>query len=186
MGFLFLSDSFYHSVEFAARAFDPGLRLFLLLAIHLRQGFGEPLAGATQNGHRHLQFAVEGHRSRLGDRRLPLRFQEQLGLGEDALADHARAVPPCGVELSGLPCVATVLDEGGSHPFAVLQIDPRDRHQILHRQLRAQRSFAHLLLDRFRQQLDQCQAPRYPTHAAVEAARQFVERATKALLHLHQ
>jgi hypothetical protein len=186
LGFLFLSDSFRHPVEFAARAFDPGLRLLLLSAVHLRQGFGEPLAGATQNGHRHLQFAIEGHRGRLGDRRLPLGFQKQFRLGEDALADHARAVPPGGIELSGLPRVATVLDESGGHAPAVLHIDSRHRHQILHRQLRAQHSFAHLLLDRFRQQFDQRQAPRHPTHAAVEAARQFVERATKTLLHLHQ
>jgi hypothetical protein len=79
-----------------------------------------------------------------------------------------------------------VLDESGGHPLAVLHVDSRYRHQILHCQLRAQRSFAHLLLDGFRQQFDQRQATRYPTHAAVEAARQLVERATKALLHLHQ
>jgi hypothetical protein len=79
-----------------------------------------------------------------------------------------------------------VLDESGGHPLAVLHVDPRYRHQILHRQLRTQGSFAHLLLDRFRQQFDQRQATRYPTHATVEATRQFVERATKTLLHLHE
>ena len=128
--------------------------LFLLPAIHLRQGFGEPLAGTTQNGHRHLQFATQGHCGRLGDRRLPLRFQKQFGLGEDALANHARAIPPGGIELPGLPGVAMVLNENGSHSRAVFHIDSRCRHQILHRQLRAQYSFAHLLLNRFRQQFD--------------------------------
>ena len=59
---LFLSDSFRHPVEFAARTFDPGLRLFLLRGVHLRQGFGEPPASATQDGYRHLQFAIEVQR----------------------------------------------------------------------------------------------------------------------------
>ena len=150
MGFLFLSDSFRHPVEFATCACDPGLQLFLLLAIHLRQSLGEPPVSSTQDGPRHLQFAIEGHRGRLGDRRLPLRFQKQFRLGEDALADHARAVPPSRIELPSLPCIAMVLDEGGGHPRAVLHVDPRHRHQILHRQLRSQRSFAHLLLNLFR------------------------------------
>jgi len=186
LGFLFLSDSRRHPVEFPARAFDVALRLFLSRAIHLRQGFGEPPAGAMQDGNRHLQFALESGRGRSGGRRLPLRFQKQFRLGEDALANHARAIPPGGIELPGLPCVATVLDESGGHPRAVLHVDSRHRHQILHGQLRRDRSFAHLLLDGFRQQLDQRQPPRHPTHAAVEAARQLLQRVTKALLHLRQ
>jgi hypothetical protein len=44
-----------------------------------------------------------------------------------------------------------LLHEGGRHPHAVFPVDPRYRHQILHRQLRAQPSFPHLLLDGFRQ-----------------------------------
>jgi hypothetical protein len=126
------------------------LGLLLLLAVHLRQRLGESLAGAMQNGNDHLQFTMECHRGRLGDPRLTLRFQKQFRLSEDALADHARAVPPSRIELPGLPCVATVLDESGGHPLAVLHVDSRHGHQILHRQLRAQCSFAHLLLDLFR------------------------------------
>src|SRR5712692_6289756 len=141
LGFLFLSDSLRHPVEFPARAFDVALRLFLSRAIHLRQGFGEPPAGAMQDGNRHLQFALESGRGRSGGRRLPLRFQKQFRLGEDALANHARAIPPGGIELPGLPCVATVLDESGGHPRAVLHVDSRHRHQILHGQLRRDRSF---------------------------------------------
>ena len=162
------------------------MHLFLSRAIHLRQGFGQPPAGAMQDGNRHLQVVFQSGRGRPGGRRLPLRFQKQFRLGEDALADHARAVPPAGIQLSGLPRVTTVLDESGSHPRAVLHVDSRHRYQILHRQLCAQRSFAHLLLDGFRQQLDQRQAPRHPTHAAVEAARQLLQRVAKALLHLRQ
>jgi hypothetical protein len=85
-----------------------------------------------------------------------------------------------------LPRVAAVLDESGGHPLAMFQVDSRHRHQVLHRQAGAKRSFAHLLLDRFRQQIDQRQPPRHPTHAAVEAARQLLQRVAKALFHLRQ
>jgi hypothetical protein len=150
-GFLFLSDARRHPVQFPARACDLALRLFLLPAIHLRQGFAEPPASAMQDGHRHLQFALKSGRGQLDGRRLPLRFQKQFRFGQDAFADHARTFAPGGIELSGLPRVATVLDEHGGHPRAVLPVDARHRRQILHRQLRRDRSFAHLLLDRFRQ-----------------------------------
>ena len=66
LGFLFLSDSCRHPVQFPARTFDLALRLFLLRAIHLRQGFGEPPAGAMQDGNRHLQIALESGRGRPG------------------------------------------------------------------------------------------------------------------------
>jgi len=56
--FLFLSDSFRHPAEFPARAFDPVLCLLLLLAVHLRQGFGKPPAGAVQDRIRHLQVTL--------------------------------------------------------------------------------------------------------------------------------
>jgi len=52
--------------------------------------------------------------------------------------------------------------------------------------LRRDRAFAHLLLDRFRQQLHQRQASRYPVHAAVEAAPQLLQRVTEALLQFRQ
>src|SRR6266852_5675935 len=184
--FLFLSDSRRHTVQFPARAFDLTLRLLPPPLIHLRQRFGQPPAGATQNGQRHLQFALQSGRRWPGGRRLPLRFQKQFRFGQKALADQARAVPPGSIELPRLPRVAMVLNECGGHPRAVLHVDSRHRYQILHRQLRAQRSFAHLLLDAFRQQLHQRQSPRHPTHAAVEAARQLLPRVPKVSLHLRQ
>jgi hypothetical protein len=67
-----------------------------------------------------------------------------------------------------------VFDEGGGHALCVLDVDARHGYQILHRQLRAQQPFAHLLLDRLRQLFDQRQAPRYPTHTAVEAPSQLL------------
>ena len=90
---LLLSDSFRHPVEFPARIFHLALRLFLLRPTHLRQRFGEPSSGTTQDGDHHIQIALHlFDRRRFGCRRLPLRFQKQPRLGENAFADLARAV----------------------------------------------------------------------------------------------
>jgi hypothetical protein len=150
-GFPFLSDARRHALQFPARAFDLPLRLFLLRVAHLRQSFREPPAGAAQNGGRHLQVALDSDRSRSGRCRLPLRLQEQFRFGEDALADHARTIPPGGIELSGLARTAMVLHECGGHPRAVFRAGSRHGHEILHRHLRCDGSFAYLLLDAFRQ-----------------------------------
>jgi hypothetical protein len=150
-GFPFLSDARRHPLQLPARAFDLPLRLFLLRIVHLRQGFGEPPAGAMQNGSRHFQVALQCGRGRPGCRWLPLRFQKQFRLGEDALPNHARAVPPGGIELSGLSCIATMLHQCGGHPRTVIPVDSRHGHEILHRHLRRDRAFPHLLLDGFRQ-----------------------------------
>jgi len=182
---LFLSDSLRHPVEFAARAFHPALRLFLLPDVHLRQGFGKPPAGAMQDGNRHLQIALESGRGRTGGR-LPLRFQKQFRLGQDALANHARAVPPGGIELPGLPRAELMLGERRCHPLAIVQIDARHRHEKLHGQVRRNLAFAHLLLNGVREKFHQRQAPRHPTRAAVEAARQLIEPIAETPLHLRQ
>ena len=163
------------------------LRLFLLRTSHLRQRFGKTPPGTTQDGERHIQIALDlFDRRRPGCRRLPLGFQKQFRLGENAFADHARAFAPGRIQLPGLPRIATVRDESRRHARAVVGADSRHRHQILHRHLRREFSFAYLLLDRFRQQLHQRQPPRHPTGAAVEAACQFIQAIAEALLHLRQ
>src|ERR1035441_10658020 len=182
-----LSDSFRHPVEFPAHSFQLALRLFLLRTSHLRQRFGKPPSGTTQDGDHHIQIALYLlERRRLGWWRLPLRFQKQFWLGENAFADRARALAPGRAQLPGLPRIATMRHESGRHACAVVGADSRHRHQMLHRHLRREFSFAHLLLDRFRQQLHQRQPPRHPTGAAVEAARQFIQTIAEALLHLRQ
>ena len=173
-------------MQLPARAFDPLLGLLPLPAVHLHQGLAQPPAGAVQNGQRHLQIALHLFHRRLGWRRLPLRFPKQFRLGQDALARHPRPLAPRRVELPRLPRVATVRHQGGRHPLAVVRIHPRHRHQILHRHLRRELAFAHLLLDRFRQQLHQRQSPRHPAHTAIEAPRQFLQRVAEALFHLRQ
>jgi len=150
--FLLLFDSSRHPRQFPPRAFDLELRLFLLLARHLRQRFGQSPPGPMQNRNRHLEIALHlFHRRRLGWWCLPLRFQKQFRLGENAFADRTRSFAPGRVELAGLPRIATVLDEGGRHARAIVRVDSRHRHQILHRHLRRELSFAHLVLNRFRQ-----------------------------------
>ena len=62
----------------------------------------------------------------------------------------------------------------------------RHRHQKLHGHLRRDLALAHLLLDGFRQSLHQRQPPRYPAHAAVEAARQLIQAVAETLLQLGQ
>ena len=140
-----------------------------------------------QDGDHHIQIALHlFDRRRLGRRWLPLRFQKQFRLGENAFADHARAFAPGRIQLPCLPRIATMRDESRRHARAVVGADSRHRHQILHRHLRREFSFAYLLLDRFRQQLHQRQPPRHPTGAAVEAACQFIQAIAEALLHLRQ
>jgi hypothetical protein len=149
--FLFLSDSFRHPAEFPAGAFNAALRLALLGATHLRQGFRKLSAGAAQNGKSSLQIAADlFDRHGLRADRLPLRFQKQFGLGENALASGARAFAPGGIKLRRLSGIAAVLDERGGHALTVARAHSRDGHQILHRCLRGQAAFAHLPLDRFR------------------------------------
>jgi hypothetical protein len=123
----------------------------LLCAVHLRQRFGELSAGAAQNSKRRLQIAPDlfGCCGLRADR-LPLRFQKQFRLGEDALASGSRPFAPGGVQLRSLSRIAAVLYERGGHALTVVRAHSRDGHQILHRSLRGKAAFAYSPLDRFR------------------------------------
>jgi hypothetical protein len=82
--------------------------------------------------------------------RLPLRFEEQLGIVENALADCRRTFAPRCIQLAAGTRIAVVCGEDGRHPLAILQALTRHRHQKLHGHLRQNLALAHLLLDRFR------------------------------------
>ena len=118
--------------------------------------------------------------------RLPLRFEKQLGIIQNAFADRGRALAPGGIQLAGFARIAVMLGEDRRHPLAILQALARHRHQKLHGHLRQDLALAHLLLDRFRQNLHQRQPPRYPAHAAIEPARQLIQPVAEALLQLCQ
>jgi hypothetical protein len=150
--FRLLSNPCRHPRQFPPRAFDLAHGLLLLRPAHLRQRFVEPPVGALQNRHRHFQVARHlFHRRRHGGQRLPLGFEKQFRLGENALAGCARAFAPGGVQLPGLARIATVGDQSGRHALAMFRIHPRHRHQILHGYLRRDLAFPHLLLDALRQ-----------------------------------
>ena len=117
---------------------------------------------------------------------MPLRFEKQRGIAQNPFADCGRTFAPRGIQLAGFPRIAVVFSEDGGHPLAILQALTGYRHQKLHRYLRQNLALAHLLLDRFRQNLRQRQPPRYPAHAAVEPARQLTEAIAEAPLQLRQ
>jgi hypothetical protein len=68
-----------------------------------------------------------------------------------------------------------LFDEDRGQALAMIGVNARYRHQILHRDLRRDLAVAHLLLNRFRQQIDQRQSARHPARAAIETPRQVVE-----------
>jgi hypothetical protein len=85
---------------------------------------------------------------------LPLRFQEQFGLFENALPYLGRCLSPGGIQLPGLPAGELVSGEPCGHRSTVFQAAVRHRHQILHRHLGRNLAGAHLLLHTFRKKLD--------------------------------
>jgi hypothetical protein len=118
---------------------------------------------------------------------LLLRFQKQFRLGENPLARLlGSCLAPGVVQQSGFARGPVLLGEDLRHALALFPIDARHRSQIAHSDLRADASFADLLLHRFRQCFDQRQTPRHPCRAAIETPRQFLDRAVKPAFHLLQ
>ena len=160
---------------------------FGLLVIQVRGGRARqsPLR-AVHNRHHHFQIAQQfGSRSgRCFLLRLPLRFEKQRGIIQNAFADRRRTFAPRSIHLARLTRIAVMLGEDRRHPLAILQALACHRHQKLQRHLRRNLALAHLLLDRFRQHFHQCQPSRYPTHTAIKPAGQLVEPVVEASLQL--
>jgi len=72
------------------------------------------------------------------------------------------------------------------HAWAVLGAGPRHRHKEFHRHMGGDRTTADLLLHAFREQFHQRQPARYPTHAAIKTARQFIQAVVEALFEFRQ
>lgn len=138
-------------------AVDMAPRLITLRAIQVWRGGGQSPAGPVDDRRSRLQIAQEFVRRRRGRLRLdlPLRFQKQLRLRENALAGLARAIAPGGIQLGGLPRVAVEFDERRDHLPAVFQAHACDGSEKLHGDMRADLAVAHLLLNGFRKQFDQ-------------------------------
>ncbi len=162
---------------------------FALLVIQLRGGGSrQTTMRAVCDGGYHFQIAQQfgPGPSRSFLLRLPLRFEKQLGIIQNAFADRGRTFAPRGIQLAAFTRIAVMLDKDRGHPLAIVQALTCDRHQKLQRHLRRDLALAYLLLDRLRQNLHQRQPPRHPTHAAVEPARQLIEPVAEALLQLGQ
>ena len=126
-------------------------RSLRLLVIQLRgSGARQPPLRSIHNRHHHFQITQQlgagPWRSFLLG--LPLRFEKQLGIVQDAFTDRRRALAPGAIQLAGLARIAVMLGEDRRHPLAIFQALARRRHQKLHRHLRQNLALAHLLLDR--------------------------------------
>jgi hypothetical protein len=91
MRLLLLWDSPGQTTELVFHALNLEPRRFALPAIHLRGNCAhQPPRSAVHNRCRHLQIAQEfgGRRCRSFRFRLPLRFEKQRGLVEQALPDY--------------------------------------------------------------------------------------------------
>ena len=135
-------------------------------------------SAASQNGDHHIQIALHlFDRCRPGWWRLPPFSKTTPARRESVRGPRAFL----GAKLYTVARACRVSQRMSDEGRAAMRVqsfraDSRHRHQILHRHLgAASLAFAHLLLDCLRQQLHQCQPPRHPTGAAVEAARQFLE-----------
>ena len=140
-------------MELLLNSLDLMPRSFRLLVIQLGGSCARqsPLR-AVYYRHYHFQIAQQfGTRSGWSFLlRLPLRFEEQLGIVENALADCRRTFAPRSIQLPGLTRIAVMLGEDRCHPLAILQALAGYRHQKLHRHLRRDLPLPHLLLNRFR------------------------------------
>jgi hypothetical protein len=163
-------------------------QLFTLAAIHLHRGVRQSPVGTVGDGDHHLEIAQQfgdGGRRR-SELALPLRFEKQLRLFENALSNGSRGASPCSIQLPGFTAGEVVSGQRGGEALAVLGAGARHRHQELHRHVSGDRPAAHLLLHAFREQFDQRQPARYPTDAAIKAARQFLQTVSEVLLQFRQ
>jgi len=76
--------------------------------------------------------------------------------------------------------------QGRGHAFTVLDVGARHRHQNLHRDMRGDLSFAHLLLNRLREDLHQRQPARDPAHIPVEPPAQLLQTPAEPVSELGQ
>jgi hypothetical protein len=145
---------------------------------------GEPPMGTVHNGADQLQIADQfGGRSGR-DFLVPLRFEKQPGVVQNASADRGRSPAPSRIQLAGFASIAVMLGEDRRHPLAIFEALAGHRHQKLHGHLCRDLAIAHLLLNGFRQQFHKRQPTRYPRHAAIKPPRQLFQVVSEPLLHL--
>ena len=121
-------------MELLLNTLDLMPRRFRLLVIQFRSSCARqsPLC-ASHNRHHHFQIAQQfGARSGWGFLLcLPLRFEKQRGIVQNAFADRWRTFAPRSIQLARLTRIAVVLREDHRHPLAILQALACHRHQKL-------------------------------------------------------
>ena len=126
-------------MELLLNALDLMPRGFGLLVIQLRGSRArQPPLRAVHNRHYHFQIAQQfGARSGWGFLLcLPLRFEKQRGIVQNAFADRWRTFAPRSIHLARLTRIAVMLREDRRHPLAILQALACHRHQKFQRRLR--------------------------------------------------
>ena len=176
-------------MELLLNALDLMPRGFRLRVVHLRGSRArQPPLRAVHDRHHHFQIAQQFGAGSAWSflLRLSLRFEKQRGIIQNAFADRRRTFAPRCIQLARLTRIAVMLGEDRRYPLAIIQALACHRHQKLQRHLRQNPALAHLLLNRFRQNFHQCQPPRYPTHTAIEPARQLLQPVAETPLQLFQ
>ena len=81
---------------------------------------GQPSMGAVHDRAHHLQVADQLGGGPGRGLLLPLRFEKQRGMVQNALPDRSRSSSPGGIQLAGFAGIAVVLGQDGRHALAVL------------------------------------------------------------------
>ena len=151
-----LRKFFVHALKLFSNPVDllPRCCTLLVIQLHCLRASDAPMR-AIHNRSYHLQIADQfGADSRRSFRlALPLRFEKQRRIIQNAFAHCGRSPAPGGIQLAGFANITVMLSEYDRHALAILQALPGCRHQKLHRRLRRDLALAHLLLDGLRQQL---------------------------------
>ena len=134
-------------------------QLGALVAVQFDRGASQPSIGAAADRDHHPQIAGQfgdGRRRRLG-LALPLGFQKQLRLIENAQPDRRRSVSPGGIQLPGFPTGEAMRGKPFGHALAVSEAHTCHGYQELHRHVRRDCTVAYLLLHALGKLIDQCQ-----------------------------
>jgi hypothetical protein len=105
---------------------------------------------------------------------------------ENAQPDRRRSVSPGGVQLAGFAAGEPMRRKRFGHALTVLEARTCYRYQKLHGHMGCDRTATDLSLHALGKLIDKRQPTRYPTRAAIKAARQLVETIAKALLQFNQ
>jgi hypothetical protein len=147
--------------------------------------------GPARDGAEHVEigeqgFGGRGVRSHDGARRVVGHAQHEQGVGEHQLAGGSRAGDVDLIEPADLTCGEPVRRDRLDEAHAVGRVGARQRDEVLHRGVRDKLAGLDVALHGVGQGSHQPEAPRHPAHAAIEAARQGVQRQTMLLMQCAQ